>query len=64
MNGWSQGISSHCQVIEDASGVAVELSQRGGGGLWMGADEADGEAAQPGGVFRAVTGSDAAPNHE
>ena len=49
-------------AIEDEAGVALELSERGDDRWGMGADEADGEAPESGGVFGAVTGTDSAAN--
>ena len=55
-----QGVVRHFQVIEDESRLAVELTHGGGDAVGLGADDADGEAAQAGGVFGAVAGADAA----
>ena len=64
-SGWrdgsvSEGVSDHAQVVEDEAGIALEAAH-GGGDAVVGVrtDDADGEAAQSGGVFGAVPGADA-----
>ena len=55
-----EGIARQLQVVEDEASVSLELSQCGGDGVGMGADDADSEAAQTRGVLGAVFGADAA----
>ena len=54
------GVFRHAEVVEDAAGIAVEPAHGGGdAAVAVGADDADGEAAQAGGVLGAVAGPDA-----
>ena len=54
------GVFRHAEVVEDAAGIAVETAHGGGdAAVAVGADDADGEAAQAGGVLGAVAGPDA-----
>ena len=54
------GVFRHAQVVEHAAGIAVEAAHGGGdAAVAVCADDADGEAAQAGGVLGAVAGSDA-----
>ena len=54
--------SGHAQVVEHLSWVSGESSHGGGDALaGSRADESDGEASEPGGVFGSVSGSDAEP---
>ena len=57
----SEGVSDHAQVVEDEAGIAVEAAHGGGDAIvGVRTDDADGEAAQSGGVFGAVPGADPA----
>ena len=57
----SEGVSGHAQVVEDEAGIAVEAAHGGGDAIvGVRTDDADGEAAQSGGVFGAVPGADSA----
>ena len=56
----SEGVFRHPEVVEDEPRVAVQATGGGGdAGVAVGADAADGEAAQAGGVLGAVAGADA-----
>ena len=54
MISWCEGVARQFQIIEDESNVSLELSQCGVAGVGFGADEADGDAPESGGVLRAV----------
>ena len=54
-----EGVFCHFQIIEDEAGLAVEFAHGGGDAVGFGANDADGEASQSGGVLGAVAGSDA-----
>ena len=55
------GVFGHAQIVEDQAHVARELAHfLGDAARPAGFDHADGEAAQPGDVFRAVAHSDTA----
>ena len=54
-------VAGHAQVVEDEPGVSLQASHGGGDALaGVRADDADGEAAQSGGVDGSVSGADAA----
>lgn len=54
-------VAGHAQVVEDESRVSLQASHGGGDALaGARADDADGEAAQAGGVDGSVSGADAA----
>ena len=54
------GVFRHAEVVEDAAGIVVEPAQGGGdAAVAAGADDADGEAVQAGGVLGAVASTDA-----
>ena len=55
-----EGIFRHFQIVEDEAGLTVESAHGGGDAVGFGANDADGEASQAGGVLGAVAGSDAA----
>ena len=61
----SEGVAGHARVVEDEAGIAVEAAH-GGDDAVVGVrtDDADGEAAQAGGVFGAVPGPDSAAASE
>ena len=53
-------ICRHFEEVEDAADISVQSSQCLGDIESTSLDELDGEASQAGGVFRAVSGADAA----
>ena len=54
-------VPCHSQVVEDEAGVALQPAHGGSDALvGAGADDADGEAAQPAGVHGSVSGADPA----
>ena len=55
-----EGVFRHFQIIEDEAGFTVESAHGRGDAVGFGANDADGEASQAGGVLGAVAGSDAA----
>ena len=55
-----EGVFRHFQIIEDEAGLAVESAHGRGDAVGFGANDADGEASQAGGVLGAVAGSNAA----
>ena len=55
-----KGVFRHFQIVEDEAGLAVEFAHGGGDAVGFGANDADGEASQAGGVLGAMAGSDAA----
>jgi len=55
------GVFGHAQIVEDQAHVPRQLSYfLGDAPCPAGFDDANGEAAQPGDVFRTVAGTDAA----
>ena len=54
-----EGVFRHFQIVEDEAGLTVESAHGGGDAVGFGANDADGEASQAGGVLGAVAGSDA-----
>ena len=55
-----EGVFRHSQIVENEAGLAVEFTHGGGDAIGMSSYDPDGEAAESGGVFGAVSGSDAA----
>ena len=58
LRSYGAGVFGHPQVIKDQAGVARELAHFLGNAPWLFClDEADGKTAEPGDVFRAVSGA-------